>query len=279
MKKISAAFDGLKFSEGTMQYAIKIAAESKALLSGVFLDDFLYHSYNVFDMVGEQGISAGKLKKLNENDKETRHQSAVHFENSCVEAKVNYAIHHDKSFAMIELLKESVYSDLLIIGADETVSHFDDEQPTPFVKELLAETQCPVLVVPRKFKEIEKVLLLFDGKPSSVFAIKMFNYMMPWMRGLKTEVVSVTDPTDDEELPDSVLIKEFLYCHYPEAKYTVLKGNAEEEIMTYIKRLPENVLIVLGAYQRGTVSRWFKSSMADRLIREIGEPLFIAHNK
>jgi len=52
MKKISAAFDGLKFSSATMAYAIEAAIKSKAVLSGVFLDDFLYHSYNLYDMVG-----------------------------------------------------------------------------------------------------------------------------------------------------------------------------------------------------------------------------------
>ena len=60
MKKISAIFDGLKFSTSTLEYAIQLAAQSKALLSGVFLEDFTYHSYKLFDMVGSQGVSKEK---------------------------------------------------------------------------------------------------------------------------------------------------------------------------------------------------------------------------
>ena len=38
-------------------------------------------------------------------------------------------------------------------------------------------------------------------------------------------------------------------------------------------------LVVLGAYQRGMVSRWFRASMADVLMRDLKLPLFIAHSK
>ena len=279
MKKISAAFDGLKFSEGTMAYAIKIAESSKALLSGVFLESFLYHSYKLFDMVGAQGISEVKMKHLLEKDAATRKESAAIFEQACKSADINYTIHHDKNFALQELLKESIYSDLVLVGAGETLSHFTEDSPTQFIRDFLADMQSPVLIVPREYKEIEKVVLLYDGKPSSVYAIKMFNYMMPWLRGKETEVISVTDPKNAQDLPDEELIKEFITCHYPNASYTLLKGDAEDEIITYLKNSNKNALLVSGAYTRGQVSRWFKTSMADLLMKEIDMPLFIAHNK
>jgi len=67
--------------------------------------------------------------------------------------------------------------------------------------------------------------------------------------------------------------------HYPKAKYIVMKGLAEDEIVTRLKLEKENALVVLGAYRRGTVSRWFRESMADILMKEVKLPLFIAHNK
>ncbi|MEO8885030.1 MAG: universal stress protein [Mucilaginibacter sp.] len=279
MKKISAAFDGLKFSEGTLAYAIKVAESSKAMLSGVFLESFLYHSYKIIDMVGSQGISQAKMNHLLAGDEQRRQHSVAIFDEACKNAHISYTTHRDKSFALQELLKESVYSDLVLIGADETISHFEEERPTQFIRDLLAETQSPVLIVPRIYKEIEKVVLLYDGKPSSVYAIKMFNYMMPWLRSKETEIISVTDPKETQELPDESLIKEFITCHYPDAVYSMLKGDAEDEIVTYLKTIKKNVLVVTGAYKRGQVSRWFKSSMADLLMKELNIPLFIAHNK
>jgi len=278
MKKISAIFDGLKFEENTLAYAITLAESSKALLSGVFLESFLYNSYGLDDLIGSQGLSQVKMKHLLEKDKATRARSAGIFEQACKKANLNYTIHHDQSFSAKEVLKESIYSDLLLIDATETFSHLSDQPPTHFIRDLLASTQCPVLIIPKEYREIEKVVLLYDGKPAAVYAIKMFNYMMPWLRGKATEVVSVTTDEDAAELPDEALVKEFIACHYPAATYTLLNGDPEKELLNYLKNNNKNSLVVLGAYQRGDVSRWFRSSMADLLMREIDVPLFIAHH-
>lgn len=278
MKKISAAFDGLKFSEGTLAYALEFAAKSKALLSGIFLDSFLYHSYRFTDVIGEKGVSQVKIKHLDDKDAAARRESSDRFEQACREAGVNYTVHHDQNLASIELLKESIYSDLVLINASETLSQYTWQSPSPFLREFLADTQCPILIVPEEYQKIEKIVLLYDGKPASVYAIKMFNYMLPWLHNKPTEVLSVTDPKDMEELPAESLMREFIQCHYPNATYVLLKGDAEEEIVSYL-RLQKNALIVLGAYQRGQVSRWFKASMADALLKKTKNILFIAHQK
>ena len=74
-------------------------------------------------------------------------------------------------------------------------------------------------------------------------------------------------------------MKEFMKRHYPGASYTILKGMAEEAIVKKLKEQDENTLVVLGAYRRGAISRWFRESMADVLMKEVRLPLFIAHNK
>jgi len=223
MKKISAVFDGLRFSEGTLQYAIQLGEASKALLSGVFLEPFHYHSFHMGDMIGSHGISPVKLKHLLAGDQEIRQKSVRHFENACKKARLNYAVHRDENFAVSEVIKESVYSDLILISKTETFSNLEEERPTRFVADLLEGTQCPVMVVPDTHKQLAKVVLLYDGKPSSVFAIKMFNYMMPWMRNIETEILSISDPADKDELPEGALIKEFVDCHYPGATLHPIK--------------------------------------------------------
>ncbi|MFA6083968.1 universal stress protein [Mucilaginibacter sp.] len=278
MKKLSAAFDGLKFSEGTMKYAIRMAADNNALLTGVFLESFLYHSFHLFDMVGSQGVSKVKLRHLLEKDRETRRNAAARFREQCQQIEVECAIHHDKVFALDDLVKESIYSDLLLIGAHETVNNAKEAPPTAFICDLLAEAQCPVMVVPQKYTDIQKVILLYDGSPSSVYAVKMFNYLLPFLRELETEVIYVSQDETQQELPEKQLIREFIRCHYPKAQYKILFGNPETEIISYLKKAELNTLVVLGAYQRGVVSRWFKSSMADKLMQEeLSIPLFIAH--
>ncbi|RXK87272.1 universal stress protein [Filimonas effusa] len=275
MKKMIVALDGLKYSESAASYAIHLAKQSNSFLAGIFLDDFTYHSYRIYDLIE----SGGEEKVvLEETDKAIRAESVSQFENACEEAGISFAVHHDQSIALQELLHESIYADLLVIDGKETLTHYTERSPSRFIRDLLAEAQCPVVVVPSSYRVMEKIIMLYDGSPSSVFAIRMFSYAFPVLKHLETEVVTVKDPVTAMNLPDNRLMKEFMRQHFPKATYTVLTGAAETEIVEHLKKQFGQTLVVLGAYQRGMVSRWLKTSMADVLIRELHCPLFIAHN-
>lgn len=278
MKKIIAAFDGLKFSESTRQYAFDIARNTEALLVGVFLDDFTYHSYKLTDMVGEEGVSAEKVKFLIGKDADTRKESVARFEESCEREEINHIVHHDRSIALQELIKETIYCDLLIIGAEETLTQHKEELPTRFIRDVLEDVQCPVMIVPAVHKRIDQLILLYDGDPSSVYAAKMLSYMLPQLKSLPTEIVSVREEKDESTYPHEQLIREFIMCHYPDAKLNLMAGMPGDAIIEHLATR-ENSLVVMGAYRRSIVSRWFKPGMADLLIKKMRLPLFIAHYK
>jgi nucleotide-binding universal stress UspA family protein len=279
MKKIIAAFDGLKFSESLVTYAIGIAKQSKAHLVGVSLEDVTYHSFKLYDVIDEKESIDTKIKKLGKKDNRRRQLSTLAFEAACQAAGINYSIHHDKSIALQELLHESIYADLLIINFTETLTHYKEKPPTRFIRDLLANVQCPVLLVPDKYKPIDKIAFLYDGEPSSVHAIKMFSYMFGSLKDLAVEIVTAKKDEQNLHLPDNTLMKEFMKRHFPAARYTVLKGEVEKEIVSYLKVQKANNLVVCGAYRRGMVSRWFRESMADVLMKSLKLPLFIAHYK
>jgi len=279
MKKIIAAIDGLKLSESTVNYAVHLAKQANTHLVGIFLEDFTYHSYKIYDLVGNEGVSEKKMHRLEEKDKATRAQAVESFEETCQRAGLNYSVHHDRSIAIRELLHESVYADLLVIDSKETLTHYEEETPTRFIRDLLVNVECPVLLVPSTYKPIDRIILLYDGSPSAVYAIKMFSYMLPSLKHVQAEVLSVKDTNENMHVPDNSLMKEFMKRHFPNAIYTVLQGNPETEILKHLKNKEQNMLVVLGAYHRGMVSRWFKASMADTLMKAVHAPLFIAHNK
>jgi nucleotide-binding universal stress UspA family protein len=73
-------------------------------------------------------------------------------------------------------------------------------------------------------------------------------------------------------------MKEYLKRHFPKATFKVVKGNAQLKIIAALKKEKPDTLLVLGAYKRGSVSRWFRPSMADILLSTTKLPLFIAHS-
>lgn len=279
MKRIIAAFDGLKYSTSTRDYSIALAKAGNMHLTAVFLDDFSYTSYKVYELITEEGVSEKKLRQFARQDLATRKKASADMEAACRKAGIEYNVHHDRKVALKELLHESIYADLLIIDSKETLTHYDETLPTRFIRDLLAEVQCPVMLVPKRYKPVDKAVLLFDGSPSSVHAIRMFSYLYPVNETLPVEVISVKGMGRDKHLPDGSLMKEFIRHHFPKAGYKVLKGLPEIEIVKYLETEKKQPLVVLGAYRRGTVSRWFKASMADELMIELKCPLFIAHSK
>ncbi len=278
MKKIIAAFDGLKYSESTRDYAIDIARITGAHLVGVFMDDFTYSSFKVYELITSEGISQSKLKKLQQQDKATRDAAAANFETTCSHAGIAYSIHHDYKIALQELKHESIYADLLIIDARETLTHYTEKLPTRFIRDLLSDVQCPVLVVPPKYAPVKRIALLYDGEPSSVHAVKMFSYLLPQLKTLETESITISPVHASLHIPDNRLIRELMKRHYPDIKMNIAKGIAKEEIAKLLKRASGNTLVVLGGNRRGTVSRLFRASMADKLMQTLKLPLFIAHN-
>jgi nucleotide-binding universal stress UspA family protein len=279
MKKMIAAFDGLKYSQDTRNCAVALAKQAAMHLVGVFLDDRLYTSYKIYDLIVNEGVSDNRLKKYEAEDRAARDKAAADFDLACQKAKLAYSVHQTQEVSIQALKHESIYADLLLMDARETFTHYKEKLPTRFVRDLLSDTQCPVLLLPGRYKPFSKVVLLYDGEPSSVYAIKLFSYLLPQLGELETEVLSVNPPAQSLHLPDNRLMKEFMKRHFPKARYTVLKGLPEIEIIEYLKKETSGTLVVLGAYRRGAVSRWFRESMADTLMRQVKLPLFIAHNK
>ncbi|MDP4284044.1 MAG: universal stress protein [Bacteroidota bacterium] len=280
MKKFLAVFDGYKMSKSSLDYAIQLTKTANAHLIGVFLDEFIYRTYSVTKVIKTYKDYEAVIKKLDEKDKIQRDKAVLQFQKACNKEKILFSIHRDKSIALQELKHESMFADIIIINKNETFTRYKEGLPTRFMKDLLGDVQCPVLVVPNISKSIDKIVLLYDGGPSSLFAIKMFSYLFGNFQDLPVEVLTVKDYyMATSRVPDNKLMREFIKRHFPQATYTVTKGIPEDKIIGHLRNHNENELVVLGAYRRSELSRWFKTSMADTLMKELNTPLFITHNK
>lgn len=280
MKKFIAAFDSLNFCESTLRYAIFLTRHSNAHLVGVFLEDFTRRSYGFKEIATYEGLDRDRyVEELDQKDREVRKESIETFERACQLAGVNYSIHRDRNVALQEILEESIYSDLLIIGAEETMTNEEEPLPTRFIRDLLIDVQCPVILAPAIYRPVNKLVLLYDGELSSVYAVRSFSYLFDALKELETEVVTVKESDASDLLPHNRLMKEFIKRHYPKAEYVMLKGNAEDEIIRYLQREKTQPMLILGAYRRSRMSRLFRPSMADQLLEHLQLPLYIAHNK
>jgi nucleotide-binding universal stress UspA family protein len=277
MKKIIAAFDGLRFSEGTLEEAIRLARYHNAHLVGVFLHEFTARGFVVYEaLVGQTGDTKQLFEKLKKEDIATYQASVDTFEAACQTEGIPYSIHKDKRSARMELIHESIFADLLIIDPEETFSYIEEEMPGWFMKSILHEAHCPVWLIAKKPAPLERLVFLYDGSASSMQAIKMFTYLFPDMAGKQVLVLSAKSGTLNLHTPDNKLIHEWIKRHYTHTDYKVIQGE-EEDLVRLCGDLGPEALIVAGAYDRNRVSNWLRPSLADNLMRDLKAPLFITH--
>jgi nucleotide-binding universal stress UspA family protein len=276
MKKILAAFDGVKYSDGASKYAIEIAKATNSMLIGVFVQDMRYLNFTYAYAWDQPFIDFNAIETSQKEEKEKVDLNIQLFKRACDEGGVHHKIHLDKGVPLQALLDESTFADLIIIDSHTSFFSLGDKNISPFLKELLADSHCPVLIVPRDYKPFDKVVLCYDGSPSSVYAIKMFNYIFPEFKDLSTVVLTVNEKSTNH-VKEGWNFKDLVRVHYGEAAYEVLRGDAETGLIEYLKTQGEKAVVVMGAYSRSAISRLFHQSISNRIIQEIKIPVFITH--
>jgi nucleotide-binding universal stress UspA family protein len=173
------------------------------------------------------------------------------------------------------MIEESRFADLIVLDAETSFTRTNEAIPGRFVKDVLLESECPVIISPYSFDRIEEVVFSYNGSTSSVFAIKQFTYLFPELRQKKAIVVCVRDD-GGETLAEQFKMKEWLKDHYSDVEYVVLKGDPSDQLFGYLIE-KKNGIVVMGAYGRSMLSRLFKPSHARLIVKTINLPIFISH--
>ncbi len=277
MKKIVAVFDGLNYNSSTEKFLIFIGEMISAHVVAVFLDDPEYHSYKIYELIAEDGVSGRIRKELDVRDQTSRLTQSKELEGQLKALKLPYTIRHDSDNAIQDVVHESNFADLMIIFRQESFVSFKEKVPSRFIKKVLENIHCPLLLVPYDFNPFNKIIWLYDGRPSSIYAYKMFNYIFEDFLKLNTEVVNIHQGIESSTLPDENLLKEYMNRHAPQATFKLMGGDVDSGLLPYLKSLPTDTLIVLGAFQRGRISRMINTSLTDWMLKNFDLPIFIAH--
>lgn len=275
MKKILVIFSGLHFPYHSLDYAINLAKKSNALVTGVFLkinsERQEYPFINDLSLTGDPDYlieSSGDMAEVIRGNMEL-------FRQRCEDEGIHHKIHFETGTPLKELLKETAFADLLITDAKATLDSDISEELNPSLKILLSQSHCPLVVVQPDTLPTVQVILTYDGI-SSMYAIKLFAYVLPELRTLPITLLSVIKDKG-EKIPLEEQAHEWLQLHFPQLQQETLYG--EPSLLVAYLKAKANSLVVTGAYGRGPVSRFFKPSLADDMIKQTACPLFIAHEK
>jgi hypothetical protein len=271
MKKILLLINDYHLSQSALNFTVKIALHANATIFGIFVQSLQYSDGESYLFPSDINLTDKDFTAA--TDKEEHLQflktSISLFSNTCAAANISFKIHSVNNNYLDALTDHSAFADLIICDADTPPLHYS-------MNSLLANAHCPVLMVNKDYLQTDSLVFTYDDKSSSIHAVKWFTYLFSMYKQLPVHFVSVV-PHNVLGIEYEDLIKEWLPLHYPNATIEILKGETRDELTKFINQL-SNPLVIMGAFGRSSLSRFFKDSLANIIVEQTNAPLFITHD-
>lgn len=278
MEKIILAIDAVNPDTSALDFACYLGRLTHSRITGIFLENLVADKTPVLIGGGELSYLDWKVDQNSpehESKQKVIEKNIALFKTACENRSVEYKIHRDRNLPTHEIIAESRYADLLIIDAATTFNKRFEGTPTEFVKDVLKDAECPVIIAPETFHGIDEIIFAYSNTKSCAFAVKQFTLLFPMLKDKKATVLQVNEKGKWAN-PDKYNFSEWLRHHYPLVTFETLKGDAGYGLFDYLFKR-KNVIIVMGAYGRTSLSRFFHHSHADRIISTVTQPIFISH--
>jgi nucleotide-binding universal stress UspA family protein len=279
MQNILIALDATDIDMQTLDFACYLGRLTRSKITGIFLENLVADNKPAFKrMHGATFVDwqVDETDPLFRQKKELIEANIALFTTACEKRGVRSSIHRNEGVPASEIIAESRFADLVVVDAATSFKKIFEGSPTHFVKDILKDAECPVIIAPESFEGIDEIVFTYDGSASSVFAMKQFTYLFTELDDKKVTVFHVNENAE-WSAEEKHRLSGWLQSHYSIIGFQTAEGDASYEMLAYLLR-KKNVFIVMGAYGRNAFSRYFKHSRADILVKTITQPMFIAHH-
>lgn len=279
MENILLALDGTQLDMNAIEFACYIATVTHSRLSAIFAENLKGEEQprlkQLYALPYVETITAEDIPE-NTQKRESCRINERRFGEACTNRGVNFRIHHSRQLTVQDMIAESRFADLIIVNP--SISFLDEAEGTPsqFVKDLLASTECPVIISPNRFDGIDEILFAYDGSRSAIFALKQFVHLFPSFQNKKLTVIQI-DRKQVNSFRQEERLSDLLSAHFSKVQFEHLQGKPADELFGYLIGR-KNLFVVMGAYGRGVLSSLFTRSAADLVVKTIDLPYFIAHS-
>lgn len=272
MKKFVLISDGENFSRKTFDFVKSLYEKEPFLLNGAF-----FHSINDGLVIPNTfAPGAGPYLSYTKDEHKAYCKGIKEFETLCSTNHLEYRVHRQSDdWDIDDLVKESRFTDLIIVSGALFFSDVEADQPNHFLRAVLDQAECPVLVVPDDAKPIKRIAVAYNGKKESMYALKMFCSVFSQFADLPVDINYWVDHTDDE-IPDLDYLEEFAGRHFTNVNFRERFFDPRKYLASWLNE-NKDTLFICGSYHRSNLSNWFKKSFAEDIIKNHSVAVFIAH--
>lgn len=265
MKKLVVLNNNLHNTSHVLEFAIDQAKRYDYEIEGLFLDledtSSSYPFPNDLPLT-EVDVTSGSPEEENEK---IIQEYIDYFHNECQQAGVR---------CRATRLNEETFLEVAAT-ADAFLMDARHQQHTDRPDALFSRLSCPVVAVSESSVKIDNVLFGFDGSEDSEYAVRKYIDLFPEAGSKKFHLVTVNKEL--ELLEDRVFINDFLEKKFPGISLHHLEGDQSSVFIEFVRQFPENSLVVMGAYGRSALSRFFRPSLAEKVFQETRASVFLAH--
>lgn len=278
MKNILICTDGSTYAEQACLYGAWLQKQTGANVSVLYVSDLRqFEIPAVADFSGSLGIQPfeGMISQLHEVEAIKADFVKDHALKTLHEAGVSegaITFHHETGL-LVDLISDySDVADLILLGKRGENANFATEHLGSMLERVVRSVEVPTLVTNRKFREIKKVAIAYDGGASCRKALD-FLVEQPLFEGLQLHVVVCVEGHKEDSATEQLKQAEARLEDAGMApNCQVLTGEVESAIANYVEQSEIDLLIV-GAYGHSRIRDFLIGSTTTELLRRCRVPV------
>lgn len=284
LKRILVALDPDEDTPVATRYAAELARRFDAEVSGLAVIDTKHIAAEVGPggAVGAMYYADLSRKRMVDEARETARGLLQSFEALLDETHVRHVERVEEGVPQRRIIEDMKYHDLLVIGSTSHFFYVRPEEQTNTLAKIVKNGVAPTLVVSDTYREVEQVLVAYDGSDASARTLQRFAQLQPFGTGVAVELVHVrpTDSKRDRTASELMLTlgSAFLRAHgYEQVIETSRNGGAPGSRLLEHARHIEADLVVAGAHSVSAMRRIAFGSTTHALLNDCPVPFFLFH--
>jgi hypothetical protein len=142
------------------------------------------------------------------------------------------------------------------------------------ITDLLTRAFCPVYLLGDRLVPPRSVVLAYDGSAACMSAARSYTQLFE----TRVDYVCLHLTTQGLAVPNRDQLDNWLLHHHPDASIVVEEQEVEAGLANWLSTHPAD-LVIMGSFGRSAVSRFFRHSLASRLLEEGGYGLLLSHSQ
>lgn len=276
IKKILVGIDTSEHSRNAQAYAFHIAHKLEANLIGLHVVDIVSIEGSFFhDISGSLGLEpyldfSSKMREvLTERGKVVLEEfaEAARRENVTAETVL------DMGIVANQICERAKSADLVVIGYKGVHEGFSTGLLGSTAESVARKSPRPVFISPKKFREIKRPVLAYDGSERASRAMRAAAEFAVSFDVPITVITVSRDPQLGERTLDQA--RAYFEPYKPPAQFRLIAGHANEEIVRFLKENDADLLFI-GAYGHSRIIEMVIGSTTEFVLRNSPCPVFLS---